>query len=581
MTGPGTESSVALPMRSPTRLTRTRRLALALVAVVVVAASLCVAGPFGRPLVAGAAAGSTGGSTVIAPCGTTAPAGYSVCLDRIVKPQVAAPAIASSASASTTLPLSDWPNALYPADITAAYGWQSSDHTTGEGETIALVDAYDDPTIVSNLKTFSSEFGLPTCTKTGCFTKVNQTGGTTRYPQKSATWDTEISLDVEWAHAMAPKAKLLLVEATSDSDTNLFTAVAYAAAHAQYVSMSWGGTEFSGETSYDSTFTAHATTVSFFAATGDTAEKVEYPSASPKVIAVGGTKLEVTKTNETWEGESGWKDGGGGCSKYEQATPAQEYFPDYSQSGVTCGTARGTPDVAADATPTTGVAVYDTVPVRTGQETLSGWFQVGGTSLATPLWAAHSAADGIHVTQTYVYGRKIPFYKITTGGNGRDCVQGYNLCAGLGSWSTLHGALNPAAFNATGIGTGTATVTLAYDATTTTLTPVTTPVTEGSEHQSFSGRVAGTTGDGYPTGKVTIVADSTSATTAVAVAACTATAAGGSTSEASFSCSYSSVTVLSAGSYTVHAHFTGGKSSTPHYVYRASSSAAQTLTVNS
>jgi len=417
---------------------------------------LATAGSFGASATAGAVsvgstAGTSAGTTIVAPCGTTAPPGYAMCLTRIPEPNVAAPATALPSSSPVTLSLTAWPHALYPGDVTTAYGWQESDVSTGTGKTIALVDAYEDPTIATDLDTFSSQFGLPSCTTAnGCFTEVSQTGGT-NYPSTTTSgWDTEISLDVEYAHAMAPKAKLLLVEATSSSDANLFTAVSYAAAHANYVSMSWGATEFSTEATYDKIFTAYASTVSFFAAAGDTAKDVLYPSASPDVISVGGTKLTVTFTSSTrskatWDAESGWADGGGGCSEYELAAAAQADFSAYSQSGVTCHGHRATPDVAADATPTTGVAVYDTVPTTLTHRLYSGWFQIGGTSLATPLWAAHSAADGVHVTATYVYGRNVPLYHITTGGNGYDCLPGYNLCDGLGSWSTLHGTLNKAA----------------------------------------------------------------------------------------------------------------------------------------
>lgn len=540
----------------------------------VVATSLVVAGSLGGVLTSeGPAAGRTTAAASVAPCGRAAPPGSAICLTRIPQPAIAAPF--TGVAPALTFGLTTWPTALYPADILAAYGWRSSDHGRGTGKTIALVDAYDDPSIASDLTTFSTAFTLPPCTTTnGCFTKVDQTGRTTRYPRVTAGWDTEISLDVEWAHAMAPKAKILLVEANSASFRNLFAAVSYAAGHAQYVSMSWGGTESATEASYDPTFTAHPL-VSFFASSGDTASEVIYPSASPDVISVGGTRLTFDKTTKTVVSESGWATGGGGCSTEEQASLAQEYFPTYGQAGVTCGLYRGTPDVAADATPTTGVAVYDTVPVSckvaSVLTTCSGWLQFGGTSVAAPLWAGHSAADGVQVTATFVYGRNVPFYKITTGGNGRDCVWGYNLCAGLGSWSTSHGGLNPALFRATGSGTGTATVTLAYYPTTTALTAITSPVTYGSEDQRFSGHVTGVT-TGYPT---TVTVETSSGTTI-----CNATLTASSGNRATFTCTQTNASLLTSGSYTVVAHYSGGKSSTPHYIYRPSTSAAQSLTVN-
>lgn len=327
------------------------------------------------------------------------------------------------------------PSGYSPAVLEKAYDFSASDHGTGTGKTIGIVDAYDDPTIASNLSTFSSEYGLPACTSTnGCFTKVNQSGGTS-YPKETKGWDVEISLDVEWAHAIAPKADILLVEASSTSDTNLFTAVKYAAAHAQYVSMSWGGDEFSGETALDGDFTSN---VSFFAAAGDSASEVIYPSSSPKVISVGGTSLTVQSTG-TWKAESAWATGGGGCSKYENASSAQAAFPTYDQSGASCSGMRATPDVALDANPNTGVSIYDSIDTP---DFGSGWEVVGGTSVATPIWAAHSAAAADRVDATFVYGSNIKFYDVTSGSNGHSCVAGYNLCDGLGSWNTSVGKVN-------------------------------------------------------------------------------------------------------------------------------------------
>lgn len=471
-------SRVPASRRASPRTERSRLRALAL------AISLALVGSLGAPLTAGASpGGSTTGlaraSTVTAPCGTVPAPGHAMCLIRVPKPEVASQAIGSQARVTTLTTLTtDWPTALHPGDVISAYGWQSSDHTTGKGKTIALVDAYNDPTIATDLATFSAQFALPPCTTAnGCFTKVDQTGGAT-YPAKTtAGWDGEISLDVEWAHAMAPDARILLVEATTASLGALFAAVQYAAAHAQYVSMSWIGTEFTGEASYDSLFTAHAATDSYFAAAGDTAQEVGYPSASPDVVSVGGTRLDVTftpttRTTANWVGESGWSTGGGGCSAYEPAAAAQAGFPAYGRTGVPCGTSRGMPDVSADATPATGVAIYDSQPLTltTPSQKFTGWFQFGGTSLASPLWAGHAAADAVHVTATYLYGRNIPFYNVntSTGGNGWTCVPGYNLCEGLGSWSTSQGTLNELApsapANLRAAGTTATSVSLAWTA---------------------------------------------------------------------------------------------------------------------
>ena len=207
------------------------------------------------------------------------------------------------------------PSGLSPGTIKSVYGFTTS-AAAGAGKTIAIVDAYDDPTAEADLGVFSSQYGLPACTTAnGCFAKVNQTGGTS-YPRKDAGWALEISLDVQWAHAIAPGAKILLVEASSNSFANLLAAEDYAKTHAQYVSNSWGASEFSGESSYDSHFAQSG--VSFFVSSGDAGLPAEYPSASPNVISIGGTTLHFS--GGTFTAETGWSSGGGGCSAYETAT---------------------------------------------------------------------------------------------------------------------------------------------------------------------------------------------------------------------------------------------------------------------
>jgi subtilase family serine protease len=300
----------------------------------------------------------------------------------------------------------------------------SSSSTAGAGKTIAIVDAYNDPTAESDLSVFSSQYGLPACTTAnGCFTKVDQTGGT-NYPRTDSGWSLEISLDVQWAHAIAPGAKILLVEASSNSFTNLLAAEDYAKTHAQYVSNSWGGSEFSGESSYDSHFVQSG--VSFFVSSGDAGLPAEYPSASPNVISVGGTTLHFT--NGVFSSETGWSSGGGGCSAYETATSAQASFSQYGQ--VKCAGKRATPDVSLDADPASGVSVYDATRYQ-GQQ---GWFTIGGTSASSPMWAARSADAGAVVNSAYVYGGSIAYRDITIGNNGASCLGGYDLCSGRGSW---------------------------------------------------------------------------------------------------------------------------------------------------
>jgi subtilase family serine protease len=317
------------------------------------------------------------------------------------------------------------PVGLTPAQMKAAYGFPTSS-TAGAGETIAIVDAYDLPTAASDLNKFSSQFGLPACTTSnGCFRKVNQTGGTS-YPRYNSGWGLEIALDIEWAHAIAPGAKILLVEASSASFTDLLAAEDYAKTHAQYVSNSWGGSEFSGESSYDSHFVQAG--VAFFVSSGDSGLPAQYPSASRKVISVGGTTLHFN-SGGTLTGETGWSNGGGGCSLYENATTSQKNLSGYAQ--VNCGGKRATPDLSLDADPNSGAAVYDGSRYQ-GQ---TGWYQVGGTSLSSPMVAGRAAATGAVVNSAYVYGSAITFRDITSGNNGAPCRVGFDLCSGRGSWT--------------------------------------------------------------------------------------------------------------------------------------------------
>jgi subtilase family serine protease len=315
------------------------------------------------------------------------------------------------------------PTGLSPATIKSAYSFSTSS-TAGAGTTIAIVDAYDDPTAESDLNTFSSQYGLPACTTAnGCFKKVNQTGGPNA-PRTNTGWALEISLDIQWAHAIAPGAAILLVEASSNSSANLYAAEDYAKAHAQYVSNSWGSSESSGESANDVHFVQSG--VSFFVSSGDAGLPAEYPSSSPNVISVGGTTLHFS--GGTLSGETGWSSGGGGCSAYETANAAQSAFSGYAQAG--CNGKRATPDVSLDADPASGVSVYDSTRYQ-GQ---AGWFTVGGTSASSPMWAARSADAGTLVNASYVYGNSISYRDITSGNNGAPCLVDFDLCTGRGSW---------------------------------------------------------------------------------------------------------------------------------------------------
>jgi subtilase family serine protease len=321
------------------------------------------------------------------------------------------------------------PTGLSPAKVRHAYGFDRLSQN-GSGQTIYIVDAYNDPNIASDLASFDSYYGLAAPPSF----KVEYAQGTK--PTTDAGWALEMSLDVEWAHAIAPKANIVLVEALTASSTNIYGAVDYAVKQgAHIVSMSWGSSDASGESSYDSHFEKSG--VTFLAAAGDSGGQVIYPSASPYAVSVGGTTLNVS-SNGTYESESAWSGGGGGPSKYEPE-------PGYQKSYGISLSGRGTPDVAYDASPSTGFSVYDSVAY--GGHT--GWFQVGGTSAGAPQWAALVAladqgrstplsSDSLTKSPMYDaatgstrYGSD--YHDITTGSNGYPAKTGYDLATGLGS----------------------------------------------------------------------------------------------------------------------------------------------------
>jgi hypothetical protein len=309
------------------------------------------------------------------------------------------------------------PNAYGPAQFHTAYHLPT---LAPSFQTIAIVDAYDDPTIEADLGTFSANYGLPACTTAnGCFKKVNQTGGTT-YPVANANWSLEISLDVETAHAMCQNCRILLVEASSASLASLGTAENEAVAlGANVISNSWGAFEYSSETIDEARYFNHPG-VAITASTGDDGYGVQFPASSRYVTAVGGTTLTLNPDN-TWKSESAWSGSGSGCSGL---IPKPVW-----QTDKLC-THRTVADVAADADPNTGAAVYDSVPYS-GQ---SGWFQVGGTSLAAPLIAsvyALSGSAGSVNAGSAPYANPAALHDVTSGSNG-GCGGNYLCTAGPG-----------------------------------------------------------------------------------------------------------------------------------------------------
>ncbi len=296
-------------------------------------------------------------------------------------------------------------------------------------QTIAIVDAYNYTTVENDLHVYDSLFGIPECTKSnGCLTTVNQNGGSVLPAFQDSGWALETSLDVEVAHAVCQTCKILLVETNSNSLLDLGTGVNTAAnMGANAISNSYGGGEFSGEKNYD-TFYNHPG-VAVTASSGDNGYGVEYPAASQYVVGVGGTTLQLF-TDNSYASESVWSGSGSGCSLFENANSWQVNLSNWNSTG--CFGKRGVADVSADADPSTGVAVYDSTPYS-GQ---IGWWQVGGTSLASPIIAGTYVLGGGVLPNTLasslVYANNTPFnfHDIISGSNG---FCGTSMCqAGIG-----------------------------------------------------------------------------------------------------------------------------------------------------
>ncbi|MGA2255010.1 MAG: Ig-like domain repeat protein [Thermoguttaceae bacterium] len=353
-----------------------------------------------------------------------------------------------------------------PAQIRTAYGINNL-ALDGTGQTIAIVDAYDDPQIYQALDTFDSQFGLtssgPTMYQqygaaTSFLTVLNQNGQATSLPGTDPVgpgndnWEVETTVDVQWAHSMAPGAQIVLVEANSQSLADLMAAAATAAKQpgVSVVSMSWGFAEGQGvlaadEAKYDSSFAVPG--VTFVASTGDYgAAAPVYPAFSPNVLAVGGTSLSLNADN-SYNGEAGWGytsaalgtfiGSGGGISQYESEPAYQE--------GVQSTGSRTTPDVSFVADPATGAWIAD--PYNLGPN--NPWEVVGGTSLSAPCWSGlialvdqgRSAAGQPTLnsaspteTQQSLYSlSQNDYHVITSGSNGYSAAAGYNLVTGLGT----------------------------------------------------------------------------------------------------------------------------------------------------
>jgi subtilase family serine protease len=318
---------------------------------------------------------------------STAPAGYAACLARVVTDTQGKPFVAAA------------PSGYGPADIRGAYKLGSA---SSGGRTVAIVDAYDDPTAEKDLGTYRTQYGLPACTTAnGCFRKVNQSGGTTP-PRANAGWATEISLDLDMVSAACPDCHILLVEANSASFANLGTAVNYAASRGvAAISNSYGGSDTSASSAYN-----HPG-IAITASTGDSGYGIESPASYNTVVAVGGTSLKRASNTRGWT-ESAWSGAGSGCSTLNSTTIQ-------NKTATKCS-GKATADVSAVADPSTGVAVYDS----TAYQGRSGWQVYGGTSASAPIVASVYAMGGnlSGYPASWTWGHASSLNDVTTGSNG-------------------------------------------------------------------------------------------------------------------------------------------------------------------
>jgi subtilase family serine protease len=375
---------------------------------------------------AGADTASLVHTVLNAGCGLDVPVGHSHCFAEILGDAAGHPLAAAAPS-----------NGYGPADLQSAYNLAAAAASSGSTQTIAIVDAYDDKTAEADLATYRSAYGLPPCTTAnGCFKKVNQNGVQGSYPSNNQGWAVEISLDLDMASAACPNCKILLVEATSNANTNLYAAVDTAARlGATVISNSYGGAESSTETTDEAHFNHPGIPITV--SSGDSGYGVEFPAASRYVTAVGGTSLSRASTARGWS-ESVWSGAGSGCSAYETK---QSW-----QADTDCAR-RTVVDVSAVADPNTGVAVYDS-NCGTIQQLLgtcfSGWGVVGGTSASAPLIAAvyALAGNGASVTYgSYPYSHATSLNDVTSGSNG-SCSGSY-LCTGTAGYDGPTGLGTP------------------------------------------------------------------------------------------------------------------------------------------
>jgi Subtilase family len=335
---------------------------------------------------------------------------------------------------------------LTPSDLASAYGFAP---TGGSGQTIGIVDAFNDPKIEKDLASFDTHYGLPACTKAnGCLERVNQKGAASPLPTADRVgWSVETSLDVETVHSVCPSCKVLLVEATSESLADLAASTDKAVKlGANEVSNSYGAPESEWSAKRQAAYNHPGTVI--VASSGDsgyldwddlaeyffTPEMVNAPASLPQVVAVGGTSLKL-KTSGARKSESVWNDsgppsgrrfkqfsaGGGGCSTISTAPSWQQSAPGWSSAK--CGSGRLDNDISAVADPYTGFDIYDSYAYEKGFP--AGWLTVGGTSLSAPLisglYALSGGSHGVSYPAATLYthlGQESALYDVTAGGNG-------------------------------------------------------------------------------------------------------------------------------------------------------------------
>lgn len=373
----------------------------------------CAGGGNSTPLPQTPSIPSFGQANVVESCGGPVPVGYARCfaLQRTDvggaidltgtgagKGLMVAPNGKPGSSSGAT------PSGYGPSQLRAAYNLPST--TAGSGQTVAIVDAYDDKNAESDMNVYRSQFGIAACTtSTGCFKKVNQNGVQGSYPRGSRSWGQEISLDLDMVSAVCPNCHIILVEASSASTANLDTSVNTAAMlGANEISNSYGGSEASA---YDAAYDHPGIMIT--ASAGDSGTGPEQPASFATVTAVGGTTLSTASNARGWT-ETVWSGSGSGCSKYVAK-------PSWQSGAVFACPNRTNNDVASDADPNTGVAVYDSY----GSRHSTGWLVFGGTSVSSPTIASVYALAGNGASLSYgsySYTHTGALYDVTGGSNG-------------------------------------------------------------------------------------------------------------------------------------------------------------------